>query len=208
MRYVITTLTLAVCLLVVVSAALAQSQLGAGSISGTVSDSSGAVIPGATVTITNTGTGLVRTLTTGDSGQFIAPALPVGEYAARVEKTGFATLEQKGLIVNVGGTATLRLELKPGEANEVVNVAAEQTLDASRTEETTLINRIQINDLPINGRRADQFALLATGASGCSAIAARQASSTTLRSKATTIIKPIFPKGADARASPATSAPM
>src|SRR5262250_1253948 len=102
MRYVITTLTCAVCLLVVVSAALAQSQLGAGSISGTISDSSGAVIPGATVTITNTGTGLVRTLTTGDSGQFIAPALPVGEYAARVEKAGFATLEQKGLIVNVG----------------------------------------------------------------------------------------------------------
>src|SRR5262247_4064166 len=163
MRNVIITLACAVCMSGMVSAALAQSQLGAGSISGTVSDSNGAVIPGATVRITNVGTGLVRTLTTSDSGQFSAPALPVGEYAARVEKTGFATLEQKGLVVNVGGTATLRLELKPGEANEVVNVAAEQTLDASRTEETTLINRIQINDLPINGRRADQFALLAPG---------------------------------------------
>src|SRR5215813_784087 len=163
MRNVIITLACAVCMSGMVSAALAQSQLGAGSISGTVSDSNGAVIPGATVRITNVGTGLVRTLTTSDSGQFSAPALPVGEYAARVEKTGFATLEQKGLIVNVGGTATLRLELKPGVANEVVNVAAEQTLDASRTEETTLINRIQINDLPINGRRADQFALLAPG---------------------------------------------
>src|SRR5215831_7515869 len=163
MRNVIITLACAVCMSGMVSAALAQSQLGTGSISGTVSDSNGAVIPGATVRITNVGTGLVRTLTTSDSGQFSAPALPVGEYAARVEKTGFATLEQKGLIVNVGGTATLRLELKPGEANEVVNVAAEQTLDASRTEEATLINRIQINDLPINGRRADQFALLAPG---------------------------------------------
>jgi len=80
-----------------------------------------------------------------------------------VEKNGFATLEQKGLIVNVGGTTTLRLELKPGAANEVVNIVAEQTLDAARTEETTLINRTQINDLPINGRRADQFALLAPG---------------------------------------------
>jgi Carboxypeptidase regulatory-like domain len=157
MRNVITILVCVVCLSAASSAALAQSQLGSGSISGTVSDSHGAAIAGATVTITNTGTRLVRTLTTGDSGQFSAPALPVGEYAARVEKTGFSTLDQIGLIVNVGGTTTLRLELKPGAANEVINIIAEQTLDAARTEETTLINRTQINDLPINGRRADQL---------------------------------------------------
>ncbi|HKC87529.1 MAG TPA: TonB-dependent receptor [Blastocatellia bacterium] len=163
MSNVITILVCVVCLSAAPSAAFAQSQLGTGSISGTVSDSNGAVISGATVTITNAGTGLVRKLTTGDSGHFSAPALPVGEYAARVEKTGFSTLDQIGLIVNVGGTTTLRLELKPGAANEVVNIVAEQTLDAARTEETTLINRTQINDLPINGRRADQFALLAPG---------------------------------------------
>ena len=163
MRNVIITLACVVCLSATAAAALAQSQLGTGSIGGTVSDSNGAVISGAAVTITNSGTGLVRRLTTGDSGQFSAPALPVGEYAARVEKTGFATLELKGLIVNVGGTTSLRLELKPGAANEVVNIVAEQTLDATRTEETTLINRTQIDDLPINGRRADQFALLAPG---------------------------------------------
>src|SRR5262245_25720133 len=163
MRNVITILVCVVCLSAASSAALAQSQLGAGSISGTVFDSNGAVISGATVTITNAGTGLVRKLTTGDSGQFSAPALPVGEYAARVQKTGFVTVGQIGLIVNVGGTTTLRLELRPGAANEVVNIVAAQTLDAARTEETTLINRTQINDLPINGRRADQFALLAPG---------------------------------------------
>src|SRR5215475_13543999 len=163
MRNAIATLACVVCLSAIASAALAQSQLGTGSISGTVSDSNGAVISGATVTITNAGTGLVRALTTGDSGQFSAPALPVGEYSARVEKAGFATLEQKSLVVNVGGTVTLRLELKPGAANEVISIVAAQTLDAARTEETTLINRMQINDLPINGRRADQFALLAPG---------------------------------------------
>src|SRR5262249_47047870 len=150
MHKAIITLICVVRLSAMASAALAQSQLGAGSISGTVSDSNGAVIPGATVTITNVGTLLVRTLTTGDTGQFSAPALPVGEYPARVEKTGFATLEQKGLIVNVGGTTTLRLELKPGAGNEVINIVAEQTLDTSRTEESTLINRTQIEDLPIN----------------------------------------------------------
>src|SRR5262245_55006966 len=135
MRNVITILVCVVCLSAAPSAALAQSQLGTGSISGTVSDSHGAAISGATVTIINAGTGLVRKLTTGDSGQFSAPALPVGEYAARVEKTGFSTLDQIGLIVNVGGTTTLRLELRPGSANEVVNIVAEQTLDAARTEE-------------------------------------------------------------------------
>src|SRR5215813_13909514 len=163
MRNVIITLACAVCMSGMVSAALAQSQLGAGSISGTVSDSNGAVIPGATVRITNVGTGLVRTLTTSDSGQFSAPALPVGEYAARVEKTGFATLEQKGLIVNVGGTATLQLKLKPGAIGETVTVTAAPTIDTSKTEETALISRTAINDLPINGRRADQFALLVPG---------------------------------------------
>src|SRR5262247_4726830 len=163
MRNVIITSVCVVCLWAIASAALAQSQLGTGSISGTVSDSNGAVISGASITIPNSGTGLVRKLTTGDSGQYSAPALPVGEYAARVEKTGFSTLDQIGLIVNVGGTTTLRLELRPGSANEVVNIVAEQTLDAARTEEMTLINRTQINDLPINGRRADQFALLAPG---------------------------------------------
>src|SRR5215468_5017757 len=109
MRNVITTLACVVCLSAIASAALAQSQLGAGSIIGTVSDSNGAVISGATVTITNSGTRLARTLTTGGSGQFSAPALPVGEYSVRVGKTGFVTLEQIGLIVNVGDTATLRL---------------------------------------------------------------------------------------------------
>ncbi|HEY7183617.1 MAG TPA: carboxypeptidase-like regulatory domain-containing protein [Blastocatellia bacterium] len=73
MRNAITTLACVVCLSAIASAALAQSQLGTGSINGTVSDSTGAVISGATVTITNGGAGLVRALTTGDSGQFIAP---------------------------------------------------------------------------------------------------------------------------------------
>jgi Carboxypeptidase regulatory-like domain len=82
MRNVITTLACVVWLSAIASAALAQSQLGAGSISGTISDSTGAVISGATVTITNTGAGLVRRLTTSDSGQF----------SAKVETQNFASL--------------------------------------------------------------------------------------------------------------------
>lgn len=141
----------------------AQSQLGTGALSGTVQDAGGAVIIGAKITVSNDDTGLTRTLLTNEAGQFTAPVLPVGAYTVRVTQTGFAAAEQKGLIVNVGGTTTMRVELKPGAIDEVVNITSGAQIDASRTEEVSLINRMQINDLPINGRRADQFALLAPG---------------------------------------------
>lgn len=163
MRRVFTLFLQAVFFAVMPVAIFAQSQLGTGNIAGTVLDSSGAAIAGASVTVTNTDKGLVRTLTTNEAGQFSAPVLPVGNYAVRVKQSGFAETEQKDLTVNVGGTTTLRFELKPGEVNEVINVTAEAVIDSTRTEESTLINRVQINDLPINGRRADQFALLAPG---------------------------------------------
>ncbi len=141
----------------------AQAQLGAGAVSGIVHDATGAVITGAKVVVSNEGTGLMREVVTNDSGQFSVPVLPAGEYSVRITQTGFSTLEQKGLIVNVGSTTTLRLALKPGGLDETVNIIADATTDTTRTEESTLISRTQINDLPINGRRADQFALLAPG---------------------------------------------
>ncbi len=163
MRFLAASLYLIVCLLAAAPSAFSQTQLGTGSISGTVEDSTGAVVVGATVTVSNTGTGLARTIETNSAGQFNIPVLPPGDYAVRVEQQGFATAEQQNLTVTVGRATTLRLELQPGTVGEVVNVTAEQLIDATQTEETTLINRTQINDLPINGRRADQFALLAPG---------------------------------------------
>ncbi len=156
-------ISLLVCLLVTTSTVIGQSQLGTGAISGVVQDSNGSLIAKATVTVTNSGTGLTRSVTTNGAGQFSVPVLPAGEYSVRVEQTGFAKLEQKNLVVNVGSTVTLRLALKPGEVTEVINVTAETLTDTTKTEESTLINRTQIDDLPINGRRADQFALLAAG---------------------------------------------
>lgn len=156
-------LCLFVCLLSAATTAFGQTQLGAGSLSGTVQDANGAVVVGATVTVSNPGTGLVRTAETNDGGQFNVPVLPPGDYTVRVEQTGYATLEQQNATVTVGRATTLRLGLQPGAIGEVVTVTAESVIDATKTEETTLINRTQINDLPINGRRADQFALLAPG---------------------------------------------
>src|SRR5262249_16595778 len=115
------------------------------------------------LTLTNTSTGLVRNVVTSSAGQFNMPVLPPGEYKLRVEQPGFAALEQEGIIVTVGSTITLRLEMRTGGIGEIVNVIAEMPVDTTKTTETTLIDRTQINDLPINGRRADQFALLAPG---------------------------------------------
>src|SRR5258705_10768385 len=102
-RYVIS-LFCSLCILTAPSATHGQSQLGTGAISGTVQDTSAAVIGGAVVTVTNAGTGLVRSVSTNDAGQFSVPVLPAGEYKVVVEREGFSSLEQTNLTVNVGRT--------------------------------------------------------------------------------------------------------
>lgn len=141
----------------------AQSQLGTGSINGAVEDANGASLAGATVIIINGETNLKRQVSTNNDGQFSAPVLPVGNYKVRVEQAGFSTLEQNNVTVTVGRTESLRLKLQPGELSAIVTVENTPAIDTTKTDESSLISREQINDLPINGRRADQFALLAPG---------------------------------------------
>src|SRR5262249_40752272 len=107
----------------------AQSQLGTGALSGVAQDAGGAVIVGAKVTVTNDDTGLTRTSVTNEAGQFTVPVLPVGVYTVRVTQTGFSAAEHKGLVVNVGGTTTMRVELKPGAIDEVVNITSGAQID-------------------------------------------------------------------------------
>jgi len=141
----------------------AQAQLGTGAVAGLVLDQSGAAVPAARVTVTNTATAVARTVETSTAGQFSAPVLPPGAYRIAVEHDGFATLQQTGLDVTVGSTVTLRLVLEPKGVTETVEVEARAALDVTKTNQSTLIDRTQINELPINGRRADQFALLTPG---------------------------------------------
>src|ERR1700676_5035101 len=82
-------------------ATLTLAQLPTGTILGVVKDTSGAVVPTATVTIRNTETSQTRTVTTGDDGAFRVPALPVGNYTIRIEKSGFNTEMQTGLTLEV-----------------------------------------------------------------------------------------------------------
>jgi hypothetical protein len=141
----------------------AQSQLTTGAISGTVQDANGALVIGAKVTVLNEETNQTRNIVTNDDGLFVAPVLPVGNYMVTIEKEGFARIEQKNLKVNVGRTTTLRPVLQTGEVTAIVTVESTPIIDTVKTDESTLISRTQINELPINGRRADQFALLAPG---------------------------------------------
>src|SRR5215831_9868280 len=142
----------------------AQSQLGSGSLSGLVIDATSAVVSDAAVTVTNAATGEVRKTTTGPSGQFTVPVLPIGGHTVRVGKTGFVTAEMKDVAITVGSATTPRVMLSVGNVETIVDVkAAAPLVDATRTAEVSLVNRTEVNDLPINGRRADQFALLVPG---------------------------------------------
>jgi len=133
---------------IAIAPAFAQSQLGTGAISGVVQDASSGVVTGAEVTITNAETGLVRKLVSGAAGQFNAPVLPPGKYQLRVSHPGFSTLEQKDIVVNVGGTATVVAALQVGGVAETVTVQATAIIDTAKTDESNLIDRKSIQDLP------------------------------------------------------------
>jgi Carboxypeptidase regulatory-like domain len=143
--------------------ATAQTQLGTGAISGAVRDASGAVVSGAEITIEQSGTGLIRRAKSSDAGEFLAPVLPTGIYSLRVAKAGFSTLQQDGIEVDVGGATNVTCTLKVGEITETVTVNAAPEIDPAQTDISSLVDSSEIRNLPINGRRYYDFALLTPG---------------------------------------------
>src|SRR5580700_9360937 len=91
----------ALLLLIAIVPGLLLSQYTTATLSGNITDSGGQTVPGASVTIENTGTGLVRTYTTGEDGAYLFPALPVGTYRLKVEKAGFSRYTQEGITLDV-----------------------------------------------------------------------------------------------------------
>jgi hypothetical protein len=154
---------LSLCLLAAAPLCTAQSQLGTGAIAGTVQDSTGALVAGADVKVTNAETGMLRHAVSGAAGEFLAPVLPTGRYQVVVAKPGFATLQENDVVVNVGGTATLKFVLQVGDVAQTVTVAATAPIDTAQTDVSSLVDRNEIRDLPINGRRYYDFALLTPG---------------------------------------------
>lgn len=134
---------------------------GAGTISGTVTDPRGAVIPGATVTIHNTGTGIDKVVPTNDVGLYSAPFVQPGSYEITASKQGFARVVRKDLTLQVGQTLTIDLSLPLQTTTETVTVTGESSLvDTDKTEMSQVVSQTQKEYLPIAGRRWEGFALM------------------------------------------------
>jgi carboxypeptidase family protein/TonB-dependent receptor-like protein len=137
----------------------AQADANKGQIAGTVYDPNQAVVPNAKVTIKNTGTGLTREVSTNENGQFRAVLLDPGPYDVTVNSPGFAPAVYKGVILNVGSAVDIPVNLKIGTTTETVEVAA-TLVNVDLPAPSTIINTQAIENLPINGRRFQDFAAL------------------------------------------------
>lgn len=142
------------------------AQLGTGVIEGVVLDPDGAVIPGAEVTVRNAGTGIERVLTTDATGRFRAVSLEPGLYEIKATKAGFRIAERKGVQVVVGSTTTADLTLQVGAATETVTVTeGAPVLDTEKTDVSAVIPQELINNVPVIGRRFDNYVLSAPAVS-------------------------------------------
>ncbi|MGC2214450.1 MAG: carboxypeptidase-like regulatory domain-containing protein [Silvibacterium sp.] len=142
-------------------AATGWSQIVGGSISGTVRDTTGAVIPGATVQIRNVETGASRTLTSDGEGRYAAPSVPVGSYSVSAAREGFGTQTQTGIRLVVGQSAVVDLSLAIGPVQQEVTVASTPaTVELSTQQTSGLVDEKQVKELPLNGRSYDELMTL------------------------------------------------
>ncbi len=151
------------CASVVCLSALCFAQAPTGTVAGTVSDESAAVVPGASVTLIKKNTGAMRTIAADARGDFSFPALTAGEYEIRVEAKGFRTMVRSAQ-VTTGATTTAEMRLSVGQASEVVSVegaAAQLSYDSNKID--GVVGRAQIENLPLNGRSFLQLASLEPG---------------------------------------------
>src|SRR2546427_7425294 len=152
---------------------LVFAQLPTGTVLGVVKDPSGAVVPGASITLTNTDTALTRTGASTEDGAYRFPALPVGHYRLEVMKEGFSALSRTGITLEVGQEATIELILEVGSPGQTVTVAEEAPL--VQTSSSTLggvVNEQQVSDLPLNGRNLVSLTLMQPGVTQTSVIPA------------------------------------
>src|SRR6202050_2771322 len=136
------------------------------SIVGTVTDPTGSVVPNVQITITNIATGLTHTIKTNETGQYVAPDLPIGHYTVKAEGSGFKAAEQKNVILNVGDRTRLDFQLQLGGAQETITVEADPVrVQTDSGEQSNVITGQQISQIAVSGRSMYQLAALTPGAS-------------------------------------------
>jgi len=145
----------------------AQAQTSTvGTISGTVRDEKGAVVPKAEVSIAAEGTGLTRTVNADDNGFYLAPSLPAGRYTVTTSPTGFKKTVATSVDLHVGENKVVNLDLQVGQITETVTVASDTAPVETRSGEiSSLITERQVTELPLNGRNYAQLALMVPGVS-------------------------------------------
>jgi hypothetical protein len=142
----------------------ARGQATTSTLAGTVRDPSRAVLPGALVTARHLETGLTRTAEAGSDGGFLLPALPLGAYEVRAERSGFRTLTRRGVGLVVGQPTVVDLVLETGGVQEALTVTAEPSPVQTRSGELSyLVGEDAVRELPLNGRNYTDLALLQPG---------------------------------------------
>ena len=134
-------------------------------ISGTVRDATGSVVPAARVTATQTDTGLTRTAETGSGGVYLLPSLPVGPYKLEVQKEGFSTYNQSGIVLQVGSSPSIEVTMQLGAVSQQVNVeAAAAMVETNSSGVGQVVEQQRVVDLPLNGRLPTQLITLSGAA--------------------------------------------
>lgn len=156
---------LSVCLLLLccMGWTAAYGQIDQGTINGTVRDSQGRAIAGATLTLTNTATNLVLTRTSGRSGQYTFSPIKIGDYSLMVTAPGFVSLTRNDIRVDVSQTVGIHFDMHPGAATQTVTVTAENELQTEQASTGQVFSAKVINDLPLDGRNYVFAAQLTTG---------------------------------------------
>jgi len=133
---------------------------GTGTITGTVTDSTGAVVPNASITVINTDTSATHTVTGTGAGTYTAPFLQPGRYEVIVSASGMSKVDTKNLTLNVGQTLTVDASLPVGATATEVTVTGESLiLDSQKTEVSQVIDQQIISNLPVNSRNWSSFVL-------------------------------------------------
>ena len=156
--------------LVVVAVAIAsplgaQTQITTGVIQGTVTDSTGAVVPGVTVEAVNVETNLTQSRTTGDDGRFVFLQLPSGSYRVTFTLAGFGTVVRDGISLTVGQSVNLTQQLSVSNLTEIVTVSGTPVVETTRAAQASTLNQLTIENTPILGRKFEDLLTLTPGVS-------------------------------------------
>ncbi len=154
---------------------LAHAQVAGGSISGKVTDSNGALLPGAQVAIRNTATGVTTQLVANEEGVYRAPNLLPGDYEITASAANFTSFLQKGVILTVGADLTIDLKLTAGAITASILVSDEAPMvDTTTPTISAVVTERTIVELPLNGRDWTTLATLQPGISSVGYVLARQ----------------------------------